>query len=115
MGFTSFFKVSIALKCIVLPKKHTKWGELVRYAIFQPTLVIYGGQFPQLEEHIVPGSEPASFRQQPLMGFEPQLRGASSFKASRLNHSATEAPNSIRIIIQNTKHNLADISWKEAN
>ena len=25
-------------------------GELVFYAIFQPCLVIYGGQFPQLEE-----------------------------------------------------------------
>jgi len=36
-------------------------GELVFYAIFQPHLVIYGGQFPQLEEHIVPGSEPATF------------------------------------------------------
>jgi len=30
--------------------------------------------------------------QQPLMGFEPQRRGASSFKARRLNHSAMEAP-----------------------
>ena len=29
-------------------------GELVFYAIFQSCLVIYGGQFPQLEEHIVP-------------------------------------------------------------
>ena len=26
------------------------------------------------------------------MGFEPQRRGASSFKVGRLNHSATEAP-----------------------
>ena len=34
------------------------------YAIFQPCLVIhvYGGQFPKLEEQIVPGSEPATFR-----------------------------------------------------
>ena len=32
--------------------------------------------------------------QLPLMGFEPQRRGASSFKARRLNHSATEAPSS---------------------
>ena len=38
------------------------WGELVFYAIFQPCLVIYGGQFPQLEEQIVHGSEPATFR-----------------------------------------------------
>ena len=30
--------------------------------------------------------------QLPLMGFEPQRRGASSFKARRFNHSATEAP-----------------------
>ena len=37
-------------------------GDLVLYAIFQPCLVIYGGQFPQLEEHIVHGSEPATFR-----------------------------------------------------
>ena len=37
-------------------------GELVLFAIFQPCLVIYGGQFPQLEEHIVPRSEPATFR-----------------------------------------------------
>ena len=36
--------------------------ELVFYAIFQPYSVIYGGQFPQLEEQIVPGSEPATFR-----------------------------------------------------
>ena len=26
------------------------------------------------------------------MGFEPQRRGASSFKAGRLNHPGTEAP-----------------------
>ena len=31
------------------------------YAICQPDLVIYGGHFPQLEEQIVPGSEPATF------------------------------------------------------
>ena len=37
-------------------------GELVFYAIFQPYLVIYGGQFPQLEKQIVPASEPATFR-----------------------------------------------------
>ena len=37
-------------------------GELVFYAIFQPYLVIYGGQFPQLEEQIISGSEPATFR-----------------------------------------------------
>ena len=34
------------------------------YAIFQPYLVIYGGQFPQLEELVVPCSEPAPFREQ---------------------------------------------------
>ena len=36
------------------------------YAIFQPYLVIYISwrQFPQLEEQIVPGSEPATFRWQ---------------------------------------------------
>ena len=34
------------------------------YAIFQTSLVIYGGQFPQLEEQVVSGSEPATFRQQ---------------------------------------------------
>ena len=39
-----------------------RWGKLVLCAIFQPCLVIYGGQFPQLEEQIVPGSEPATFR-----------------------------------------------------
>ena len=42
-----------------------KWlvrlGDLVFYAIVQPFLVKYGGQFPQLEEQIVPGSEPATF------------------------------------------------------
>ena len=37
-------------------------GELVLNAIFQPYMVIYGGQFPQLEGQIVPGSEPAAFR-----------------------------------------------------
>jgi len=37
-------------------------GGLVLYAIFQLCLVIYGGQFPHLEEHFVPGSEPATFR-----------------------------------------------------
>ena len=54
------------------------WGELVLYAIFQPCLGIYGGQFPQLEEHIVPGSEVAtsvSNRQLPLIGFEPSGEG----------------------------------------
>ena len=40
----------------------TRYGELVLYEIFQPCLVIYGGQFPQLEEQIVHGSEPATFR-----------------------------------------------------
>ena len=35
-------------------------GELVLYVIFQPCLVIYGGQFPQLEEQIVPWSEAAT-------------------------------------------------------
>ena len=34
---------------------------MVFYAIFQPYMVIYGRQFPQLEEHIVTGSEPATF------------------------------------------------------
>ena len=54
---------------------------------------VYGSQFPQLEEYIVRGSEPSvSNWQLPLMGFEPQRRGASSFKARRLNHSAMEAP-----------------------
>ena len=37
-------------------------GKFVFYAIFQPCLVIYGGQFPQLGEQIVPGSEPATLR-----------------------------------------------------
>ena len=37
-------------------------GELVLYAIFQPCMVIYGGQFPQVEEQIVLVSEPATFR-----------------------------------------------------
>ena len=39
-----------------------RYGELF-YAIFQRYLVIlvYGGQFPQLEKQIVPGTEPATF------------------------------------------------------
>ena len=36
--------------------------ELVLYAIVKPCLVIFGGQFPQLEEQIVPGSKQAAFR-----------------------------------------------------
>ena len=36
-------------------------GELVFYAIFQPYLVIYGGQFRQLEKLNGPGSDPATF------------------------------------------------------
>ena len=36
-------------------------SELVPNDIFQTHLVIYGGQFPQLEQ-IVPGSEPSTFR-----------------------------------------------------
>ena len=36
--------------------------ELMLYAIFQPSLVIYGSQFPQLEELIVPRKEQATFR-----------------------------------------------------
>ena len=60
-------------------------------SLFQPYSVIYGGQFPQLEELIVPWREPATLRYQltatciPLMRFEPkpQRRGASSFKARR--------------------------------
>jgi len=35
---------------------------VIKLHYFQPYLVIYDGQFPQLEEHIVPGSEPATFR-----------------------------------------------------
>ena len=43
-------------------KKTIEWvSELVLYAIFQPCLVRYGGQFPQLEETSVNGSEPATF------------------------------------------------------
>ena len=38
--------------------------ELELYAIFQPCLVRYGGQFPELEETIVHGSEPATVRLQ---------------------------------------------------
>ena len=37
--------------------------------------------------------------QLPLMGFEPQRRGVSSFKARRLNHSATEAPVHMYIVL----------------
>ena len=33
------------------------------YAILQPCLVIYGDQFSQMDEHIVPVSEPAPFRE----------------------------------------------------
>ena len=36
-------------------------GEFLNYASFQPYLIIYGGQLLQLEEHIVLGSEPATF------------------------------------------------------
>ena len=41
-----------------------KQCELVFYAIFQLFLVTYGGQFPELEGQIVPGSGPATFRKQ---------------------------------------------------
>ena len=48
--------------------------------------------------------------QLPLMWFEPQWRGASSFKARRLNHSATEAPvlykYCIIIKVKHIKHNV---------
>jgi len=38
-------------------------GELVFYAMFNHSwLYTYGGQFPQLEKQIIPGSEPATFR-----------------------------------------------------
>ena len=37
-------------------------GELVFYAILQPNKVIYGSQFQLLEELIIPGNEPATFR-----------------------------------------------------
>ena len=55
---------------------------------------MFGGQFPQLENNWFLGvnQQPsASSLQLPPMGFEPQLRGAKSFKARRINHSATEA------------------------
>ena len=34
------------------------------YAIFQPYMVIYGDQFPQLDEQIVPESESETFCKQ---------------------------------------------------
>ena len=37
------------------------WGELVFYVTLGPYMVIYGSQFPQLEEQIVAGIEPATF------------------------------------------------------
>ena len=39
-------------------------GEMVLYAIVQAysVLLVYGGLFQQLEELIVPGSEPETFR-----------------------------------------------------
>ena len=43
-------------------EKKVKEFELEFYASFQPYFVIYWDQFPQLEEQIVPGSEPATFR-----------------------------------------------------
>ena len=36
-----------------------------------------------------------SNRQLPLMGFEPQRRGTRSFKATRINHLAMEAPSEL--------------------
>ena len=36
------------------------------------------------------------------MGFEPKWRGACSFKARRLNHSATEAPCTIKALVDRT-------------
>ena len=41
-------------------------GEFVFYAIFATFkgMYVYGGQFPQLEELICPGSDPTSFRWQ---------------------------------------------------
>ena len=51
--------------------------------------------FPQLEEQIVPGSHPATFRLQLTTtshGIRTPAERASSFKARLLNHSATEAP-----------------------
>ena len=42
---------------------HPLIGE-VKVSFFNAYLVIYGGQFSQHEEHIIPGSEPATFRKQ---------------------------------------------------
>ena len=53
-------------------------------------LVIYGGQFPQLEEQTVPGSEPATFRLQ-LTITSSQRRRVSRLKVRRLHHTAMEA------------------------
>ena len=72
-------------------------GELVFYAISQPYLVIYGGQFPQLDEQVDPGSEPAilplatdtylSWDSNPNQSGE---RRVLSRRATLSNHSVTE-------------------------
>ena len=50
----------VNLEC---PDIETIWIELtIQGRHFSTIFVIYDGQFPQLEEHIVPGSEPATFR-----------------------------------------------------
>jgi len=63
------------------------------YTSFQP-YSIYGGQFPQLEQHIVLGSEHLPLatgnylRTQTIAGLT--IAGVSAFKVKRLYHSATE-------------------------
>ena len=56
------------VELVCLPVHHLRLtkgdGALMFDAICQLYCVIYGGQFPQLEEQIVPGSEPATFRLQ---------------------------------------------------
>ena len=60
-GASSFKGRRLTHSATEAPLCNYRWGELVLYAIFQPCLVIYGSLFPQLEEQIVPGSEPATF------------------------------------------------------
>ena len=76
-------------------RERMRWGELVLTPSFNHVWLYMAVSFHSWRNtfFLVLNQQPSvSNWQQSLMGFEPQRKEASSFKAKRLNHAATEAP-----------------------
>ena len=91
-----FYQLLFLLCFLVL---EVRWGEvMVNWcftSFFNHVWLYMAVGFHSWRNKLFPGvnQQPSVGNWQlPLMGFEPQWRGASSFKARRLTHSATEAP-----------------------